>query len=445
MAKLHGEVFSFGEFVLAPQERLLLRAGRPVALTRKALDLLIVLVRQSGHLVTKGELLDAVWPGVAVEEVNLTVNISALRKALAVGGAEVAIETVPRYGYRFTGHVRAERESAPAVLSDAVRAYLQGRHEWNQRTAASLRRAIEHFSAALAIDAGLAAAHSGLADCHATLGYLSHCPPRDAFPQARRHADRALVLDDGLAEAHASLGFIRLYFDWDQRGAEAAFQRAIELDPDHAPSHQWLATCLLANGQPEAAWQEISLAHRREPLSAAINGDLGFHLYYTGRYPEALKQLAFTQQLNPDFAPTYLWLGRTLQELGRLDEAIAAFRQLEQRVGHWPVAIAARGFVEGKAGRATEAHQTLSTLLALRRRRFVTAYGIALVHAGLNDADAAFAALDQAVAERSNWLVWLRQDPRWARLRDDVRFATLLRKVTACAPLSAALPSVPKA
>jgi hypothetical protein len=62
-------------------------------------------------------------------------------------------------------------------------------------------------------------------------------------------------------------------------------------------------------------------------------------------------------------------------------------------------------------------------------RRFVTSYGIALVHAGLGQHDAAFAHLDGAFDERSHWLVWLRLDPRWSALRADPRFAELVRRM----------------
>jgi DNA-binding response OmpR family regulator len=75
-------IFEFGDFTLSPKERLLLHASEPVILTAKAFDLLVSLVRRSGHLVSKDELLREVWPDTFVQEVNLTVNISALRKAL---------------------------------------------------------------------------------------------------------------------------------------------------------------------------------------------------------------------------------------------------------------------------------------------------------------------------------------------------------------------------
>ena len=101
---MDGPIFEFGEFVLIPRERLLLRDKEPVPLTAKAFDLLVALVRRTGQLVSKDELLQEVWPGRFVEEVNLSVNISAIRKALGPGGASL-IQTVSKGGYRLLAPV----------------------------------------------------------------------------------------------------------------------------------------------------------------------------------------------------------------------------------------------------------------------------------------------------------------------------------------------------
>jgi DNA-binding winged helix-turn-helix (wHTH) protein len=103
-----GRLYEFGPFRLEEAERRLLRQGTAIALTPKALDLLIVLVERSGHLVSKEELLHEVWPDSFVEEANLAVNISALRRAIGDEhqGSGKYIETIPRVGYRFIAPVR---------------------------------------------------------------------------------------------------------------------------------------------------------------------------------------------------------------------------------------------------------------------------------------------------------------------------------------------------
>ena len=447
-------VFQFGDFILAPEERLLLCDGQPIALTAKAFDLLVTLVRRGGHLVSKDDLLRAVWPDTIVEEVNLTVNISALRKALGGGQSGKMIQTVPTRGYRFVAPVEMRNEAVSLELqdssrglrvltdqglrlparpvtenADAYRAYLQGRHDWNQRSEEGLKRAIESFQRAVYIDPQFAAAFSGLSDSYAALGYLSYVAPGDAFPTARQHATRALELDATLAEPHASLGLVKLYFDWDWLGADAEFQRAIVLDPDYAPTREWYSIYLLVAGRATEAFREIQLARQRDPLSLSINSDIGFHHYYTGRYDEAVKQLKFVLEMNPNFPPAHLWLGRTFQELGEFDDALAEFRHVEETLREWPVSIAARGFVSAAAGRTDEAREILAELERLASRKFVTSYGIALVYVGLDQNDAALASLNRAFDERSHWLVWLRLDPRWTKLRADPRFNELVSRM----------------
>lgn len=109
MAKVMGgnRLYEFGPFVLDPAERVLARDGRPVPLTPKAFDLLLVLVENGGRLLGKKDLMEAVWPDSFVEEGNLTFTVSSLRKALGEDRKEPQyIETVPRSGYRFVADVR---------------------------------------------------------------------------------------------------------------------------------------------------------------------------------------------------------------------------------------------------------------------------------------------------------------------------------------------------
>jgi DNA-binding winged helix-turn-helix (wHTH) protein/Flp pilus assembly protein TadD len=437
------EFFEFDGFRLVPSERLLLDRGAAVPLAARAFDLLLALVRRAGHLATKDELLAEVWPGLFVEEVNLSVNISLLRKALGRGArGTTIIQTVPKAGYRFIAPVTIRCEPATVVVrrtagagdagtrdTEAQRAYVEGRYHWSRRSEEGLRRAVSCFQRAVARDSDFAAAYSGLADCYATLGYLSHLSPADCFPAARGYAEMAIERDATLAEPFTSLGYVKFYFDWDWAGAEAAFRGALARDPDWAAAHQWYSILLLAAGRKADALREIMIARECEPLSLAINTDLGFHYYYTEKYEEAVKQLQSALAMQADFAPAHLWLGRSYQELGEYDAALAAFGAVEAAMPQWPVAIAARGFVEGIAGRAVKATATLTQLNELSQRRFVTQYGIALVEAGLGRMDAAFATLEAAFAERSNWLMWLRLDPRWRGMRSDLRFAQLIRRL----------------
>src|SRR5262245_18668545 len=106
MASHVTHTYEFGSFRLIPEERQLLRDNTPVSLTPKSFDLLVALVENRGRLIEKDELMRRIWPDSFVEEANLSVNMSALRRALGEGPNEHQfIATVPRRGYRFVARV----------------------------------------------------------------------------------------------------------------------------------------------------------------------------------------------------------------------------------------------------------------------------------------------------------------------------------------------------
>jgi len=303
---------------------------------------------------------------------------------------------------------------------------ISGRYHWNQRTEPGLRKATEYFTRAIEIDPAYARAYSGQADSYTTLGYLSHLAPRDVFPKADDAARRALQLDATLTEPQTSLAYVRLYYDWDWMKAEAAFRRAITLNPNYATAHHWYAVYLTAMGRLDEARAAIGRAQTLDPTSLIINTDLGFVLYYSRQYDAAVKQLQMVTEMNPEFALAHFWLGRAYQEKAMYGEAIAEFRQAGTVLQGWPVVTAAIGYVQGVSGRKHEALETLGGLERLAKERYVTPYGVALVHAGLGEKDQALVWLDRALEDRSHWLVWLKLDPRLHSLRSDRRYEDLL-------------------
>jgi eukaryotic-like serine/threonine-protein kinase len=121
MSLIEKEIYQFGPFSLDPAERVVSRDGTPLSLTPKVFDTLVYLVRNHGRLLTKDELLKEVWPDTCVEEVNLAVNVSTLRKMLGEGPQEGRyIVTVPGRGYRFVAAVQKvtiERGSERSAIS----------------------------------------------------------------------------------------------------------------------------------------------------------------------------------------------------------------------------------------------------------------------------------------------------------------------------------------
>ncbi|MFI5119112.1 MAG: protein kinase [Thermoanaerobaculia bacterium] len=310
----------------------------------------------------------------------------------------------------------------------AFEAYVKGRYFWNKRGGENLKKAIGFFQQALDVDPAYAVAYSGIADSYTQLGYLSLLAPREVFPKAREAAEKALELDASLAEPHASLAYVRFYFDWDWAGAEREFQRAIELNPNYATAHDWYAYLLTATGRLPEARAEIKRAHELDPLSVPIESDMGFLLHYSYEQDRAAEELRKALEMNPQYPPAHLFLGRVYQAKGLYEQAIAEY-QATGPLKEWVPTVAAIGYVYGVMGKRREALQVLSNLEARSKKEYVTAYGVALVHAALGDKDRAFAWLEKGVEERTHWLVWLKRDLRWEPIRSDPRFAEMIRRV----------------
>ncbi len=316
-----------------------------------------------------------------------------------------------------------------SVRPAAYEAYLKGRYAWNRRGEAALQEGIEHFKQAIAIDPSYAAAYSGMADSYTTLGYLSYLPPKEAFPQARTAALKAVELDPALAEPHASLAYIYMYFDWDWPKAETEFKKAIELNPNYATVHDWYMIYLMAMGRTTEAETQIHRAVELDPLSVPINADVGFQLCYARRYDEAVDSLKKTLQMNPKFPIAHLWLGRTYQQKAMYDEAMAEYRATDAGLPDWPVTLASIGYVQGLTGKRRDAEAMLRRMEQLSRTKYVTPYAVALIYASMGDKDNAIAWLEKAYDDRANWMVWMGRDPRWDPLRNDPRFRNLMHRV----------------
>jgi tetratricopeptide (TPR) repeat protein len=327
-------------------------------------------------------------------------------------------------------HARLAR--ARPVHAEAYQDYLRGRYFWNRRTEASLKQALGYFQKAITADPDYAPAYSGLADSYWVLGassVLGGLSPREAMPQAKAAALKALQIDDTLAEAHASLGQIDLLYDWDLAASEKEFRRALDLDPNYTAAHHWYSHCLLVLGRTEDSLAESTRALELEPLQLVVGTHLGWHYLYARQYDQAIEQFRKTLELDPSFANGQRYAAWAYLQKGMHDEAIAALRSALGALDRDPEVEGELGYALAVAGRRAEALAMLEDLRHLSRPRYVSPYSVALVYAGLGDRDQAFVWLDKAYAERSDYMPYLRLEPMLDGLRSDRRFAALVERV----------------
>ena len=211
--------------------------------------------------------------------------------------------------------------------TEAYQLYLKGLYYWNQRTEEAFKRGIQCFNQAIEKDPGFALAYVGLADCYSSLGSSSYLAPRDAFPQAKAAALKALELDENLAEAHNSLAFVADIYDWNWQEAEKEYKRAIALNPNYATAHLWYGLYLDSMGRFDEGLLEYNRARELEPLSLIINTQLGFHYYLARQYEQAAKQLTATLEMNPNFAYAHSHLGSVYRQKPTLGDAVAEYQR----------------------------------------------------------------------------------------------------------------------
>ncbi len=331
--------------------------------------------------------------------------------------------------------VKLEGEPGVALVephTDNVAAYalyLKARYFWKKKSASALKKCIEYFEQAVALDPRYAQAHAALADSYIMLGYHNFLPPKQVFPRARAAADAAVGIDDGLAEAHTARACVSLLHDWDWPAAERQFQRAIQLKELYPTAHFWYACCLWAMGRTADAVDQASRAQTLAPLSLVGNANLAWALYFARRYDDAIAQCRKTLDLDTNYLMTYTVLGQAYAAASRFEEAIGAMQNAVNFSGGLPFTTAALGYAFGRAGKRSDATKSLRDLDQRSGAEYVSPFCVALVHAGLGDEDQALTWLDRAYEERSHWLVYLKAWPLFDELRADRRFAVLLGRV----------------
>ncbi len=341
---------------------------------------------------------------------------------------ELAARMVGSLEARLTAPLGAASATSPAAYD----AYLKGRYHLSQRPGVGANesgpsRSVGYFQEAIRHDPGFAAAHAGLASAYVALSESGAAKPEEVFPKVRAAAERAIVLDAGSAEAHQALAVTRMYYDWDWPGAEASFARALELDPGRAPTHHAYAGFLSAQGRHAEALLAIDRARVLDPLSAAVNGDIGWYLYFARRYDDAIAQYQKALELEPDLGWVHTFLFDAQVQKGDLEaaktQALAALRlanapaaRIERMEGLDPPA-AVRSYVDGIIAGVQKMTPPPAEFLAAR-----------LAQAGRGDE--ALAWLEKGADTRARWLVSLvLVEPRFDTIRNHPRFQAVLRRV----------------
>ena len=455
--------FRLGEWLVQPGLNEISLDGRSVRLEPRVMNLLTHLAARPGEVISKEELLREVWGGKFVTEDVLSTSVFELRKVLGDDARLPRfIQTVPRRGYRLiapvTTHdatsavletrdvarlpsqrgaiVRVASLATALVLLVSLVAVLRLRANERVEQATNARRALESaghllesgdekdlhsalrlFHEASQLEEISAEASSGIADVWIRLVEINAIRPDEGYPRARVAAQRALDLEAESASALKSSAMVKLYYDRNWSGAEAALKNAIALDPAHHAAHHGYSQLLWASGRTSEALAEVAAAIALQPESSEYHFTLGAIHYDRRDFTAATRAFRRVIELDPEHF-------HAQKQLLKIDMRVNGPASASQTP---PALVYVRKLEE--SGGKPDADFLLHKLSLILNQKYVRPTLVARIYADLGDKDRAFSWLEKAWQERDGNLLFLRLDEGWEPLREDPRFADLASRV----------------
>jgi TolB-like protein/Flp pilus assembly protein TadD len=361
------------------------------------------------------------WSATFVETEN---DVFKLQDKLA---AQVANSLVTR----MTQQEQSLLASKSADNPDAYRAYARGRAILDRKNPDLFEKAIDEFQRSLALDPAYALAYAGLADAFlAKTNLLSNEEAGEAFQKAERYAQKALELGEESAEVYTALGRVKRIHYWDWEGAERDFRRAIQINPNQAEAHRYLAQMLSFLGRHDEAIIEINHAIEINPISPAITMAQFSILESRGEYEKALKRAEDFFRLEKENTLAKRAVATFSFHLGDHARVIGIGEHLSTQDDRQKFAfLSLLSSSYQKTHQTEKADETLRQLEQLAQSDTKALYSLAVNYAELGRADDAVWALQKCFEQREERIVWINVEPRLVSVRNDARVQDLVRKM----------------
>ena len=342
---------------------------------------------------------------------------------------ELARQICEKLRLRLTPEDEKRLAKRPTLNREAYQFLLKAHYYLTKSTSESLQRGVAYLKQAIEADPGYAEAYAYLSSAYSGFGLLGFLVPAETFSRAKAAALKALEIDDSLAEAHSALGLVRLYYEWDWSGAEAALRRALELNPNYAWGHAFWSEWLLIMGRYEEAVAEARLAVELDPLSASLIFGLGQRLCCMRSYDRALEQFQKALELDPNFVWAHVYVAQICAWKGRHKESVAACERVTSLFAGNAYSSALRALILAMAGRTDEAKAILNDFKKRPKLDSMALIPLADTCSVLGEKDEAFEFLEAAYQQRVSMLVFLGVIPTFNNIRSDRRFADLSRRM----------------
>ena len=316
----------------------------------------------------------------------------------------------------------AQTETVQNIDAEAYRLYLQGIHIRNDLTLESMTGAIKLFEQALSIAPNFAKAHEGIATTYIVMESNSLVPPHSVIEKAEFHAREALKLDEDSVDALLVLSETETVDNYDLPLRESLLRQAVEKNPNFIRSRMWLANILTIRGKFAEAESELLRLQESDPLSSGVQFTLSELYLYWRKPDEAIKAANLVRELStPGSVPDRLFAKAYLQK----DDFEQVRKLLDKRPDNYE-SLQIIWLI--KTGKIEEAKTELKKL-EISETGKTSPFVIGYLYAELGDKDAAFTWLEKSYAMRQSDLISMKVEPGLDSLRDDARYADLIKRV----------------
>ncbi|HEX9423825.1 MAG TPA: tetratricopeptide repeat protein [Pyrinomonadaceae bacterium] len=344
---------------------------------------------------------------------------------------EITLAVVDALRVKLFGKEKAAVLKRYTENTEAYHLYLKGRYFWFKSAPQEFHKSRDYFQRAIEADPAYALGYFGLASYYGFASSWGMMAPKEGWPRMEAATMKALALDDTLAEVLHGLAALKWVYYRDWAGAERAFRRAIELNPQVGAIHSHYSIYLTVMGRFDEAIAEGRRALELDPLSIRIHRNQGARFYQARRYAEAVRRYGETLELDPNDASVHEELGDVYEQMGLHEKAMAEYERAMTLVGDDELAaILCRAYAkEGSAGalRAVAREQLERLNERVKQGHYVPATYFARACLRLGDKEQVFRWLEKAREERNVYPLMMKSDPFYDSLRADPRFAAFLK------------------
>jgi len=316
----------------------------------------------------------------------------------------------------------------PTENIEAYNLYLKALFYWNKWSKEDVELSIKYCEDSLKISPDFAAAYARLSACYIYCGAMGFMTNEIAYTKAREYALKSLELDDCLIDSHLSLAMVMYFNDWDWKGAEKGFMKALEINPNSAEAHEYYAMLLSTLGYHKKALKEAEMAFALDPLNAPISHILGYVYFNNNLIDDAFAQNEKTKKIEPGFGDVWNSTAWLYLKTGDYQKGIELMDMVKNQPGNRTKALSGLGYGYAKLGEKEKAQSYIDELEKFNKNGSNISMEIAAIYIALGDLDKGFEQLNIAADAKMGGMNFIRGN-YWKEIHDEPRFKLILKKM----------------